>query len=631
MIFGVFNRFVIRQSDRFRAILLLIGFIVMGLSFVSAQSSSLTISSGFSSSDTVIGREVKYFITIRKADTSIDMRLESPDRPVLPKSSALTFGRFQTSEQYQSSEGSDPVGITLEFEVVANVEGRVIMPSFAMKYMGRAFLVPVAILEVRSPEFDLTGDEIEWMILEIGETPQKLKVGQRVKTNLNLYVLNGLRNVTYTNPIPVGSDFSMDRIAPGPTERLVTKGRYRYRIYSWPLTFTAVRSGLISVGFKISVNFRIPNDRLEFIRAIRSNIVNRDSRIDDLLQDSREESVTMFSSNLNRRVEPLPIPDNPGSFYHAIGQFDVLISIENERMQVGQPTNLSIVVKGEGNFGAFREPNLQLDNLWRIFSPHESFDDQDFLGFKAEQVYKYVIIPLSSDISEIPPIPYTFFDIGKDDFVTIYSKAILVKLQGDSIIQAEDRVKVEDEIEQVDETEQSLTFSIYWNMGLQSELEAPFFLKRSFYLVQIIFLGLFLLISGWRLRGLKLEKNPGFARQQQIDLWVHKYLKLASIAAKEEDSEQFYESAFLAFCAVVAAKNDYNVEAITVEDVLFRVRDLDLNDNIKRVVESYLYRYEHHRFSGGVQEDPPLANEYDRLKSILKKVENRLNIKGGGK
>lgn len=172
--------------------------------------------------------------------------------------------------------------------MVANVEGRVIMPSFAMKYMGHDFLVPAAILGVRSPEFDLTGDKIEWMLLEIGETPKKLKVGQRVKTSLNLYVLNGLRNVTYTNPIPVGSDFLMDRIAPGPTERIVSRGKYRYRIYSWPLTFTAVRSGLISVGFKISVNFRIPNDRLEFIRAIRSDIVKRDSRIDDLLQDSRE-------------------------------------------------------------------------------------------------------------------------------------------------------------------------------------------------------------------------------------------------------------------------------------------------------------------------------------------------------
>lgn len=110
MIFGVFNRFVIKRADRFRAILLLIGFIVTGLSFASAQSSSLTITSGFSSTDTVIGREVKYFITIRKADTSINMQLESPDPPELPKSSALTFGRFQTSEQYQSSEGSDPLG-----------------------------------------------------------------------------------------------------------------------------------------------------------------------------------------------------------------------------------------------------------------------------------------------------------------------------------------------------------------------------------------------------------------------------------------------------------------------------------------------------------------------------------------
>ena len=594
-----------------------------------AWGDDLVVTSEFSSAETTVGREVTYVITIRKTDLKTDIALESPERPELPKSSALKFGRFQTSEQYLSTEGDDPVGITLEFEAVANVEGRIIMPSFALPYMGRDLVVPAASIRVRSPEFNLAEDEIKWMMLELADTPKNLKVGQRYKTSLNLYVFRDLRNITYTNPVPVGSDFSMDQIAPGPTERVVTKGLYRYSVFNWPLTYTAVRSGTISIGFKLTVNFRIPNDRLEFIRAARSDDAAGAAKINELLQDSREESLTLFTDNLNLQIAPLPPAPSPNVFYNAIGKFEVSTSLDNPLMNVGQPSNLTVVVSGEGNFGAIRPPELHLDNRWRVFTPQESFEDLDFLGYKGRKTYRYVVIPLSSDITEIPALSYAYFNTESDEFVTINTKSIDVELKGESISRLEEQIQEPDPVEETDEAEKSLTTSIFWDMGYASRLGSPFFLKPSFYAIQgCLFIG-FLLLIAWRWRVLRLRKDREYAREQEIARWIRKYMRLAHIASKQEDSEQFYESAFLTFCAVVAAKNDHNVEAVTVEDVLMRIHRLDLNDNVKRVIESYLERYEHHRFSGEVREDPPLANEYRRLKSILRQVESGLHPKGG--
>ena len=602
---------------------------ILFIGALNAQTDDLVVTSEFSSVETTVGREVTYVITIRKTDLKAGLKLQSPERPELPKSSALKFGRFQTSEQYLSTEGDDPVGITLEFEAVANLEGRIIMPSFTLQYMGRDLVVPAASIRVRSPEFNLAEDEIKWMMLELAETPKNLKVGQRYKTSLNLYVFKDLRNITYTNPIPVGSDFSMDQIAPGPTERVVTKGLYRYSVFSWPLTYTAVRSGTISVGFKVTVNFRIPNDRLEFIRAARSNDAEGIARINELLQDSREESLTLFTDNLNLQIAPLPDPPNPNIFYNAIGKFEVSDILDNKLMNVGQPSNLTVVVSGEGNFGAIRPPDLRLDNRWRVFTPQESFEDLDFLSYKGRKTYRYVVIPLSSGITEIPALSYAYFDIESDQYVTINTKAIAIEIQGESISRLEEQIQKPDPVEETDEAEKSLTTSIFWDMGYASHLGSPFYLKSSFYLLQLCLFTGFLLLLAWRWRVLRLRKDKEFAREQEIARWIRKYMRLALIASKEEDSEQFYESAFLTFCAVVAAKNDHNVEAVTVEDVLTRVRRLDLNDNVKRVIESYLERYEQHRFSGKTCEDPPLANEYRRLKSILRQVETGLHPKGG--
>ena len=625
------NPFSVWRRWEYRIRIPIIATLILLVSSFSALGDDLVVTSEFSSSETTVGREVTYIVNIRKVDPSVNLTLESPERPELPKSSALKFGRFQTSEQYQSSEGNDPVGIKMEFEAIANQEGRVIMPSYTMTYMGRNLVVPPASIRVRSPEFNLAEDEIRWMMLELADPPKNLKVGQRYKTSLNLYVFRDLRNITYTNPIPVGSDFSMDKIAPGPTERVVTLGLYRYSVFNWPLTFTAVRSGTISVGFKVSVNFRIPNNRLEFIRAARSDNVEGAAKIMELLQDSREESLTLFTDNLNLQVSPLPNPPDPAVFYNAIGKFEVGVSVDNRQLQVGQPVNLSIVMTGEGNFGAIRSPDLRLDNRWRVFSPQESFEDLDFLSYKGKKTYRYVIIPLSSELSEIPAISYAFFDVGSDQYITTTSKPIPVELKGESISRLGEQLQKVEPVEEVDEAEKSLTTSIIWEMGYESHLGSPFFLRSSFYLWQcVLFIGFFSLV-GWRWRALKLKRDQEFAREHEISRWIRKYMHLAHIASREEDSEQFYESAFLTFCAVIAARNDHNVEAVTVEDVLTRIADLQLNENVRRVIESYLDRYQHHRFSGEVPEDPPLANEYRRLKSILRQVESGLGPKGGRK
>jgi len=588
-----------------------------------ADGQELVVKSSFSTAETTVGREVTYSITIRKTETTSDLVLVTPERPELPKISALTFGRFQTSEQYQSTLGSDPVGITLDFEVVTNVEGRIIMPSFEMNYMGHQLHVPATFLKVRSPDNDLTGGEVDWFFFEFSERPPALHVGQRFKTSLDLYVFRGLRNVTFTSPTPVGSDFSMDKISPGPTERVITRGLYRYSVYSWPLTFTAVRSGKISILFKVNLNFRIPNDRLEFIRAVRANNAESAALIETLLQDSREESQVVFSENLNVEVNSLPQPENELSFFNAIGKFSIQTQLDNKKMEVGEPANFSIVITGEGNFGSLKTPALSFDKRWRVFAPQESFEDEDLLSFKGKQIYRYVVIPLNIEVQNLPIFEYTYYDTALNKFVTLKSDPIQIEITGNNIVRDEEIEQPSIMPEQPAESEVSLKGSIRWDLGGRQTLGQPFFRNARFYLWNGLLLGVFFGFVVMKLRQLKIEKNQKFAREIQIQFWIRKYMRLAGVAAKDENSEQFYESAFLAFCAVVASANDANVESITVEDVESRLEKMDLNDNVKRVILGYLSRYEQQRFSGSVVENPPLTHEFDRLKSILKKFDHQ--------
>ncbi|MCG8525795.1 MAG: hypothetical protein MI748_05420 [Opitutales bacterium] len=577
----------------------------------------------FSSDVATLGRTTKYRISIKKTDPSSSLRLESPSKVEVPQRSSFTIGRFQTSDQYSSSESDQAVGILLEYELVPKVVGRLIVPAFQLDYMGDTLWVPAVAVEVRSPDFDMESEELRWMYIELGLDQKNLRLGERVKTEINLYVFDGLKNVNYTKPQAIGSDFSLDNIVPGPTERWVTEGLFRYRRYSWPLTITPIRKGKISISFKVTVDFRIPNDRLGFIRASRNEGANSALAIERLLEDSSEESLTLFTDNISIEVNPLTDGEQPIDFYNAIGNFKISADLETRRLEVGNPTNLTLTISGAGNHGSYRAPELDFGSRWRVFNPQEEFENKDYLSFLGETVYRYVVIPLSAEIEKFPEISYSYFSLDDDEFIQEVIEPIPLEILGDSITADND---LETEIlapARVVTEETDLKDLLAWTIGAKQRLNAPFFERAWFYLVNVLGLAVFGMLLFFRLRVLRIRKVPELALRLKSKAWLKKYLKLAEKASKTEDSEQFYESVFLAFCSLIS-NYDSNVEAISVFEVKKRVRVLELNENIKRVISSYLDQYEAHRFSGKRPDDPPLKNEYSRLNSIVRQIEGAL-------
>jgi hypothetical protein len=592
-----------------------------------AQTIDLLVESSFSTSEAILGRTFKYTIAIRKGE-GFSGTLASPMQPNLPPSSVLVFGRFQRNEQYQSASGEDPVGVSLEFDVVAKSEGKIVMPGFVMNYMGRELLIPPAVVHVRSPVFETIQDEVQWLSFEFSEFPKELRAGERYRTSLELYVFHSLQNVTFSSPVPAGSDFSLDKIAPGPTERVITRGQYRYRVFSWPLTFTVLRSGEVSIGFRSAISFRIPANRLEFVRASRAANVGGSAVIEELMTDSHDETVTVFTPARPLRVVALPDTSGLTGFYQGIGTFTVSVGVENDRVDVGQPINLTMVVEGEGNFGSFRTPSLMFDNRWRVFPPQEIFEDLDFLGFKGRQTYRFVAIPLSPEVGRIPSIPYTYFDTSTGSFKTFRSEPIPLHFGGDSLISGAEILDVR-RAESADETPQKrMIGTLHWSVGTQGRLGEPFFQTRLFWALQTLLgLGLFLWYS-LRVKQLRWEQTPELLRKHRLQRQGGQFLKMAKAAAKEHDGLLFYEAAFLSLAAIFAARSGVEVESVTTEALEGWLREIELNESFNRVVLSYLSHYEVQRFSQEEQAFPPLVNEFQRLKSIVSKLK-KVQSKGG--
>lgn len=586
------------------------------------------VTSRFEPSEVSLGQECLYIVTIRRREGDPESKLTVPPQPELPAHAHLTFGRFQTSEEYMSSMGMEPGGIRLEFRVNPNFQGRIIMPSFMMPYQGGSLRVPASVLRVAEPDTVQREARADWVRLELEDPSDELWVGQRVRATLNLLILDGLQNVTYGKPEKIGNDVALESISPSPIERLVTRGDLRYRVYSWPLTYSPLRSGPVRTVFRISVNLRMPNDRDGFLRWVRdqngASLLERER----LLQDFTESSFTVFTEDRDVRVTGLGMPDPETSYYGGIGKFEMALTLSETDMQVEKPVDLTLEISGQGNFSKLEAPVLRLGDSWRVFPPLSQFKDEDFLGFRGKVKYQYVLIPLEPDMERFPSVSYRYFDVESKEFRDLASDPVSIRVSGKSLIpevivadQPEKRSPSQDSAVGVNAVPFEVPVSrLRWEMGDRSRMDVPLFMTARFWIWQLIPLTCLGGLAIWRIHSIRLKVNQRYAREEQAKGWMHHYLRLAKSAAVKGDSDVFFEDAYLALCASVAVLGSHHVEAMTSDELVGLMETCGAGVEIKRISEYYVNQYEQSRFSGARADTPPLKPEYERVSGLCSEL-----------
>jgi hypothetical protein len=118
-------------------------------------------------------------------------------------------------------------------------------------------------------------------------------------------------------------------------------------------------------------------------------------------EDTRHSSVT--GSSLVLKVEPLPEEGRPREFTNAVGQFSVRAESDSHDLEVGKSFNLTLRIEGEGNTPFLETPSLDELDSFHVYGKIED------IGVKTRTV-TFDIAPLTDSVTEIPSIPFAFFD-----------------------------------------------------------------------------------------------------------------------------------------------------------------------------------------------------------------------------
>lgn len=133
------------------------------------------------------------------------------------------------------------------------------------------------------------------------------------------------------------------------------------------------------------------------------------------------EELYAVSNVTTLKVSDVPTEGRPDTFYGGIGTFEIDATVTPQNAQVGDPMTLTLNVIGDGTLDLIVAPDLanmkEFKDRFRIYEPTSKF-------FKGGRSFTFTVRPESDQVTELPEIPFSYFDVEEGKYSTVRTAAI---------------------------------------------------------------------------------------------------------------------------------------------------------------------------------------------------------------
>ncbi|QEG37182.1 BatD family protein [Bythopirellula goksoeyrii] len=411
------------------------------------QASAGDVRIGISSKETYVGLPVVLQVQVNNA-TSVEP-------PVLPKVEGLEIqsrGTPSQSTQIMTVNGRTTrnMSLTYLYDVVPQRTGSFRIPPISIEVDGK---------EQQTPPFELVASESETgdlMFVEVAGKQQEIYVGQALDLTLKIW-LRPFRDVENNIVLSDGNMWQMisprsnwgvfaDRIEQMAANRQRPKAQevlrkdregaeHSYYLYEIDATIYPKHSGKIDADdLRLIVEYPTALGRArdpfasmfgdmpfpsgfgmdEFPSPFGRQLTVQSVR--PIVADATVESID---------VRSILTADRPADYRGAVGDYHIVTEAQTLSVKAGDPIELLIGIVGTGPMELVQAPPLaELPKLTADFK----VPSEPLAGFVQDdrKVFSTTIRPRKEGITEIPAIPFTFFDPQQEKFVTVHSKPISI-------------------------------------------------------------------------------------------------------------------------------------------------------------------------------------------------------------
>ena len=298
----------------------------------------------------------------------------------------------------------------------------------------------------------------------------------------------------------------------------------------------------------------------------------------------------IIAPGLSVKVEPLPA--KPSDFSGGVGVFSIAAQADKRKLKAGNPLNVRVTISGMGNLKLLKQPDVAFP---KDFDKYDAkVTDKTKLttnGIEGSMVYDFLAVPRNQGTYTIPPVVLSYYDTKMNAYRTIQSQPIQLVVE-----------KGKNMSETVDDYSEDLPKDILpiktgdVTLVLKGD---HFFLSRAYWFsiggIIALFTALFICLRKRASYHADIVKMKGKAANKV----AIKRLRVANKLLINGEHESFYDEVLKALWGYVGNKLNISVEHLSRENISYKLKEINIEENTIDKFLSALDECEYERFAPG--------------------------------
>lgn len=334
----------------------------------------------------------------------------------------------------------------------------------------------------------------------------------------------------------------------------------------------------------------------------------------------RDVTVSIKSTPVKVTVKDFPA-NPPESFKGAVGQFDFTATLDKKEVGANDAANLKVKISGKGNLKLLEDPTVDFPPQIESYDPKVSENIAiNEGGTSGSKSFEYLLIPRTEGNYEIPPVMFTYFDLGKKSYVTLSSGNLNLKVGKGSGSAA----KVVDggTINKTDVAVLGKDIRYIKTTTEFTDSGNVFFSSPLFYLLMLL---PFLMMAGAFYYAQKMDafnSNTSLVKSKGATKLAKKRLALAKKFMQENKNNEFFDETYKALNGYLSDKLSIPMADLTKENTVTRLVARKVSNETVNKLVSTLDNCEFARFAATAAGTP--QNSYNDAVSVITKIEDEI-------
>jgi BatD DUF11 like domain len=507
----------------------------------------------------------------------------------IPQVAGLSLQRQGQSSRVQIINGSFSSSISYTYIVQADNPGTYTIPPIRVSAGGGTLSTAAISFQVtrpgstpsnrgigNSPATRLgSGKANQIAFIRVNVDKKKSWIGEVIPIQIRAYFRQSIKANVDSLPILKGDGFIMPQLDQKPPQTEENVGGTDYSVLTWNTTISAVKEGKHTLSLELDATLLLPQRSNPF-PGFGDQDFFQDNFFQNFFGRYRSKNVKITSRPITIESKQLPTADQPADFSGAIGHFKLSVQAKPDRVAVGDPITLDMIVSGEGNFDRVETPKFPEDRKWKSYPPSSEFKQGDG-PTKGRKKFEQAIVVKDDRVTEIPSLSFTFFDPTAEKYETLRSGPIplTVKKSAPAPTVAAQAVpsspsasppKTQPEYHGI-----AGLVPIHLELGTLRKRVVPLFARTWFLMILLLCAVLLITVFCWKIRLRQLERNPNLRRKKMMYEILARNMTRVKETARQNDSRLYLAACRKAIQEVLGNRWQTEASAITLADLQARL------------------------------------------------------------